>query len=115
MADSTTPDGRGSEPLPVPGLPADWDRLATDRIVKVVDQVKVKSAGPAIGIARAAVFGVLGAILAVIAMIVFLIGLVRLLNIIIPEGVWLVYIILGAIFTLLGAFLWSRRPKGAAS
>lgn len=115
MADSTTPAGRGSEPLPVPGLPADWDRMATDRLVKVVDQVKVKSAGPAIGIARAAVFGVLGAILAVIAMIVFLIGLVRLLNIVIPEGVWLVYIILGTLFTLLGAFLWSKRPKGAAS
>lgn len=114
MADSNTPAGR-SEPLAVPGLPADWDRLATERIVSFVDVVRVKSAGPAIGIARAAVFGILGAILAIIAAIVFLIGLVRLLNIVIPEGVWLVYIILGTIMSLLGVFMWSKRPRGAAS
>lgn len=116
MADSNTPAARsGTEPLPVPGLPADWDRIATERIVSVVDQVRVKSAGPAIGIARAAVFGILGAILALVASVVFLIGLVRLLNIVIPEGVWLVYIILGAIFSVLGIFVWSKRPRGAAS
>lgn len=103
------------DPLPVPGLPADWDRQATERIVAVVDQVKVKSAGPAITVARAAVFGLLGALLALVAGIVFLIGLVRLLNVVIPKDVWLVYLILGAVFSLAGMFVWSRRPRNAAS
>ncbi|MEM7093519.1 MAG: hypothetical protein AAF567_10995 [Actinomycetota bacterium] len=116
MTDANTPSTTGNtEPLAVPGLPEDWDRLATERVVSVVDQVRVKSSGPAIVIARAVVFGLLGAILATVAMIVFLIGLVRVLNIVIPEDVWLVYMILGALFTGLGAFLWSKRPRGAAS
>lgn len=104
-----------TEPQPIPGLPEDWHLLATDKIVKTVDQVKIKTAGPAIGVARSAVFGVLAALLAVIAVPLFLIGLVRLLNNYIPSGVWLVYLILGTIFILVGVVLWSKRPRGATS
>lgn len=116
MADSNTPATSGGPgPTPIPMLPEDWDQKLVAKLVDTVDTVRVKSSGPAIGIARAVVFGVLGAILATVAAIVFLIGLVRVLNIVIPEGVWLVYIILGALFSLLGLFMWSKRPKGAAS
>lgn len=115
MTDTPAGSTPGSEPLPVPGLPADWHLQATSKIVDTVDQVKVKTAGPAIGIARSAVFGLLAALLAMIAVPIFLIGLVRLLNEYIPKGVWLVYLILGALFIIIGAFLWSRRPKRAAS
>lgn len=108
-------ESTGVDPLPVPGLPADWDRQATERIVAAVDQVRIKSAGPAITVARAAVFGLLGAVLAVIAGIILLIGIVRALNNFIPKDVWLVYLILGALFMLAGAFFWSRRPRNAAS
>ncbi len=107
--------GGANEAMAVPGLPADWHLMATEKIVTGVDQVKVKTAGPAIGIARTAVFGMLAALLAVIAVPLFLIGLVRLLNTIIPSGVWLVYLILGGLFLALGGFLWSRRPRRAAS
>lgn len=105
----------GIEPLAVPGLPPDWHLSATEKIVSTVDTVRVKSAGPAIGIARAAVFGLLGALLAIVAAIIFLIGLVRFLNVVIPQGVWLVYLILGAIFCAAGMFVWSKRPRKAAS
>lgn len=104
-----------TEPLPIPGLPADWHLLATDKIVKTVDQVKVKTAGPAIGVARSAVFGILAALLGIIAVPLFLIGIVRLLNEYIPAGVWLVYMILGTIFLAVGVLLWSKRPRGATS
>ena len=101
--------------MPVPGLPADWHVVATDKIVSAVDQVHVKTAGPAIKVSRALVFGLLGALMSVVALIVMLIGVVRLLNIVIPNDVWLVYLILGALFVAIGAFLWSKRPRRAAS
>ena len=75
----------------------------------------MKTSGPAIGVARTVVFGLLGALLALIAAVVFLIGLVRLLDVVIPKDVWLVYLILGGLFVALGAFLWSKRPRDAAS
>lgn len=114
MSEPSNPVER-SESLPVPGLPADWHVLATDKIVSTVDTVRVKTSGPAIKVSRALVFGLMGAFLGLIALIVFLIGLVRFLNNVIPQDVWLVYLILGGIFLLLGAFLWSKRPRKAAS
>ena len=114
--DTNTPaTSTGTEPVAIPMLPADWDQRAVAKIYDTVEQVRVKSSGPAIGVARAVVFGVLGAVLALLATIIFLIGLVRFLNIVIPEGVWLVYIILGALFSGLGLLMWSKRPRGAAS
>lgn len=104
-----------SESIPVPGLPANWHVLATDKIVSTVDNVRVKTSGPAIKISRSVVYGLLGAFIGMIALIVFLIGTVRLLNNVLPKDVWLVYFILGAIFMALGIFLWSRRPRRAAS
>jgi len=114
MSETTDPVER-SESLPVPGLPADWHVLATDKIVSTVDTVRVKTSGPAIKVSRAVVFGLMGAFISLIALIVFLIGTVRLLNNVLPKDVWLVYLILGGIFLLAGAFLWSKRPRRAAS
>jgi len=119
MTESNTPAKRGTEKIPVPGLPADWDRMATEKLVGVVDQVKVKSSKPAIKVARTSVFGILLALFGIIALFVFLIGLVRalesLVGLFLDDGVWLVYLVLGAIFSLVGLVLWSKRPKGAAS
>ena len=114
MSDTNNPVEK-SESLPVPGLPADWHVKATDKIVSTVDTVRKKSSGPAIKVSRAAVFGLLGGLLAFIAAILLLIGVVRLLNNVLPKDVWLVYLILGAIFMAAGAFVWTRRPRGAAS
>jgi len=114
MSDTPNPVER-SESLPVPGLPEDWHILATEKLVSTVDTVRVKTAGPAVKISRAAVFGLLGALVSIIALIIFLIGTVRLLNNVLPKDVWLVYLILGAVFLAAGAFLWSKRPRHAAS
>lgn len=99
----------------IPGLPDDWHLKATDQIIDKVDLVKQKTSGPAIGVARMVVYGVLAAIIAIMAVILFIIGFVRMLNNYLPSGVWLPYLILGAIFTLAGMFLWSKRPKGATA
>lgn len=97
---------------PVPGLPQDWHNLATEQIVDKVDLVRQKTAGPAIGAARMAVFGVMAAILGVMAAIVLIIGLVRLGGEVMP--IWLTYVILGSLFVVVGLFLWSKRPKGVS-
>lgn len=123
MSDTPNPVEH-SESLPVPGLPIDWHVKATNKLVTTVDQVKVKTAGPAIKISRAAVFGLLAALILCVALIVFLIGIVRfaknLLVLIFSEDsffadVWLVYLLLGSLFLAVGAFIWSKRPRRAAS
>ena len=53
-----------------------------------------------------AVFALAGTGLAVA-----IIGLVRVLDVVLPGQVWVVYVILGGIFTAAGLVLWSRRPK----
>jgi len=114
MSDTNNPVER-SESLPVPGLPADWHVLATEKVVSTVDTVRVKTSGPAIKISRLVVYGIMAAFIGLMALIVFLIGIVRLLDNVLPKDVWLVYLILSAVFMIAGAFLWSKRPRGAAS
>jgi len=108
------PSSTRSTAVPIPGLPEDWHLKATDHIVDKVDVVRQKTAGPAIGLARKAVYGVLTAILGTIALIILVIGLVRVLDVVLPSSVWLPYVILGSIFTIIGLVLWSKRPKGVA-
>ena len=107
-----------SETLPaaggVPGLPPDWPQQATAKVVDVVDNVRSKTAGPAIRISRAIVYGLVAMVLLLIALPLFLIGLTRLLDYAIPGDIWRVYFIVGGVFVILGLLLWSRRPRGAA-
>lgn len=114
MSEMTNPV-QHSESVPVPGLPPDWHIKATDKIVSTVDEVRVKTSGPAVKVSRAVVFGLMAALIGLIAFIVGLIGTVRLLDNILPQDVWLVYFILGGIFLAVGGFLWSKRPRRAAS
>jgi hypothetical protein len=93
--------------------PADWPAQATDTIVKVVGQVRDKTTGPIIVIARGVVYGTLAAILATIALVVTCILLVRALSIPVDEWVgtdkiWVVYLGLGVIFTAVGWFLMKK-------
>ena len=114
MANTTETDAL-AEPTPgIPGLPPDWPQQATGRVVDLVDNVRSKTAGPAIRISRAIVYGLVALILLLLALPIFLIGITRLLDYAIPGNVYWVYFGIGGVFTLLGLLLWSRRPKGAA-
>lgn len=114
MAELSKPDS-GSPAPAIPGLPEDWHLRATSSIVENIDNVRKKTSGPAIGVARMVVFGLVAFLIALVAVPLLLIGIVRLLNDVLPPGVWLTYFILGGIFLAIGLFLWSRRPRGAAS
>lgn len=105
--------GDGAAASSIPGLPPDWPQRATNTLVTKVDEVRVKTSGPAISVARMVVYGITAAPLVVMAIVLLVIGLVRVLDIAL-DRVWLAYLILGAAFTLGGLVLWAKRPKGAA-
>ena len=114
MANTTESDALPEQTSGIPGLPPDWPQQATGRVVDLVDNVRTKTAGPAIRISRAIVYGLVALILLLLALPIFLIGITRLLNYAIPGDVYWVYFGIGAVFVLAGLALWSRRPKGAA-
>jgi len=96
----------------------DWPAQATDTIVKVVGQVRDKTTGPIITIARGLVYGTLAAVLGLIAAVVGFIMLIRVLMIPVEEWlggtdrVWVVYLVLGLPITLAGA-LFLRKASAA--
>jgi hypothetical protein len=91
----------------------DWPQQATETIVNLVDNVKHKTTEPATKAVRGLVYGIVIVLLGVPAVIMLLVGIVHLLNQISTDvlglGVWLVYLVLGVIFTLAGLFMWRKR------
>lgn len=106
---------------PSPGVPApattadDWPSQAADTIVKVVGQVRDKTTGPAITAARGAVYGLLAGLLGFVCAVLLAIAAVRVIDVYLPEAVfgerntWLAHLLIGAVFTIAGLVLWSRR------
>lgn len=94
---------------------APWSESVTDNIVDSVTALRRLVMKPLSRLARRIVYGFIAAILALLILLLAIIGLVRLLDAYLPQEVWLVYAILGGIFTIAGVLIWSRRPKGAAS
>ncbi len=100
----------------------DWPAQATDSIVKVVGSVHDKVTGPITTVARAIVFGTFAAILGATAFVMFVVLLVRVVDNYLPdsvfghEHVWVVYLLLGGLFSLVAMFLWAKRkPRPATS
>jgi hypothetical protein len=94
----------------------DWPAQIADTAVRVIEQVRDKTTRPAITIARGLVFGLVALIVGTVAGFLFLIGSIRLVNGYLPGKVWTTYLLFGAIFTLGGVLLFSRRkplPDGA--
>jgi len=105
-------------PDPQPGTGDDWPAQATDLIVRVVGQVRDKTTGPAVTAARGVVYGLLAGLLGGAAAVLLAIGGVRVLD----EGIeeltdsretWAAHGAVGLVFTLVGAFLWSKRRAPA--
>lgn len=96
------------------GEPA-WPESVADTIVDSVTALRKLAMRPVARIARRIVYGFIAAVLALLILLLAVIGLVRLLDAYLPQEVWLVYAVLGGIFTVAGLLIWSRRPKGAAS
>jgi hypothetical protein len=118
MADTV---GGTSRPTPLDAstnghelVPVEWPGQIADTIVDTVGTVRDKTAGPAIRASRGLIYGMVAGILGVIAVVVLLILLVRLGDNYLPGPLWIVYLALGALFTVGGIVLWIRAFRAPA-
>ena len=101
-----------------PAPPADWPQQATNSIVKVVDTVRDKTTGPALSAAQWAVYGTVIALLAIPLLILLLVGIMRLLEGMLStwlnEPIWIVYLVVGTLFTVGGLWCWRKAKQKPA-
>ena len=87
----------------------DWPAQIADTAARLVEQVRDKTTRPAITAARGLVFGLVALSIGTVAAFLLLIGTIRLVNGYLPGKVWTTYLLLGGIFTVGGALLFSQR------
>jgi len=93
-----------------------WSSKAMDTIDTVVATVNDKAVRPVVVAARGVVFGVIIGVIAVAIVVLLSVGFIRLVTVYLAGGrVWVSYLALGAIFTLVGAFLYSKRGSAPAA
>jgi hypothetical protein len=95
-------------PAPTPAS-EDWAGQAADTVINVVDAVRDKTTGPILTAARAIVYGLIGLFAVIVALIVTTIALVRIVDVYLPGNVWSAHLLIGAIFTIAGFFVWTKR------
>jgi hypothetical protein len=100
-----------AEPSPVQPR-QEWSDQLVDRIVEFVERVRSATTGPLLKVARGIVYGIIVAGLGLMLVTLLIIALVRLLDQL-PGGVWLPYVILGGLFTLVGLILWTQRSTSS--
>jgi hypothetical protein len=94
---------------------SDWPAQAADTIERVVGSVRDKTTGPAITAARWVVYGTFALVVGTGVGVLVAIAAVRLLDVYLPNAVfgeqhtWVAHLLVGAVFSLFGMLLWSRR------
>ena len=111
-------DAPPGSPVPAESASAtttpEWAVSALDKVDDLVAKVRSNTTDRLVKVARTVVFGVLAGIMGATALVLGVIAAVRGLDELIPGPVWGVYLPLGAIFVLVGAFLWSKKTPPAA-
>jgi hypothetical protein len=96
------------------GDSGDWVDGVAEAIEGAIDQIRDKAVVPLTTVARGVVYGTLALFIGTAALILFAIAFVRVLVIYInniswlPDGVWLPYMVAGAIFVILGLLSWTK-------
>lgn len=99
------------------------ETLITSKVVSQVENIRVKTSGPAIRISRTVVYGLTGTIIILIALPFLFIGVSRGLIEVFDlwvfsersRAVWFVYLLSATLWSTIGLLIWRRRPKGAAT
>ncbi|MDH3705726.1 MAG: hypothetical protein OES57_06635 [Acidimicrobiia bacterium] len=106
---------------PLPAQEPDWAQRTTEFIVDKVDDVAAKTATPARVASRGLVYGLVIAVLAPMLLTLAIVLLIRFMSNYIPGDIFWVYLILGAVFALVGlglmskaASMWPPRDPGRA-
>jgi hypothetical protein len=107
------PSHGGAEQLFEGGLDGEWPARAADAIVNVVGSVRDRTTGPITTVARGVVFGLLAAVLGLAVGVLVVIAAIRLLDQVLPSGVWVAYLVLGGVFLLAGALVFRKRNQPA--
>jgi hypothetical protein len=81
---------------------------ALDTVDAVVATVNDKAIRPAVVAARGVVFGVVIAVIGITTVVLFCIGFIRVTTIA-GHRIWASYIVLGLLFSIVGAVLYARR------
>jgi hypothetical protein len=115
MAQVGTPV-RHNRDAATPSQPSgDWAAQAADTIERAVGNVRDRTTGPALTVARAVVYGIFAALVGIAALVLGTIAAVRLIDNYLPDAVfgdehmWAAYLIVGLVFVVAGAVLWIRR------
>ena len=82
---------------------------ATSVVVSLVTSIRGKTTGPLLFVARLVVYSIAILIAAAAAVVLFVIAAVKIVNQLLPGDVWAAYLLLGAVFALVGTFFWSKR------
>ena len=96
-----------------------WATETTDKLVGVIDNIRAQTTQKVVYVARGAVFGVLAALLGMFIAIVALVGLMRgfqaLLELAVgwDRAVYLSYLIVGGILSIVGLVLFRKRNAAA--
>ena len=112
-SDASGRNGPLAEPTAAPT--DDWIAAATDKVIDVVDKVKVNGTENAVRAARAVVFGLVAAVFAFAALIIMVIISVRLADAYLPIGngvgdaTWAAHLFIGGLIAILGFGLWLSR------
>lgn len=95
----------------------DWPAQAADTIERVVGSVRDKTTGPAITVVRGIVYGTFALLVGTMVLVMLAVAAVRALDAYLPDAVfgedhvWAAHGIVGLVFALAGALLWSKRTQ----
>jgi len=92
----------------------DWAVQTADTIERLIETVRSNTSDRLVSVTRLVVFGLLAAILGLVALVFLVNRVVRFMDSYIPGGVWVVYLVLGGLFTLGGLLLWQQAWKRPA-
>ncbi len=94
-----------------------WATETTDKLVSLIDNVRAQTTQKVVYAARGAVFGViaimLGTLIAIVALVGLLRGVTALLELAVgwERAVYLSYLIVGAVFSLVGLVLFRQAQQ----
>ncbi len=84
----------------------DWAVQTADTVERMVGAIRDRTSVPLTTVARALVYGLIAAVMAVVMAVLVAIALVRAIDVFTGEGnVWIAHLVVGGIFSLVGAFL----------